>query len=239
MTQHAFYQNPRPLDAVRDATTKVRAITDLGFARRANNVPINLVEFSAAARCYPIGFIGPHAQPAAMVGLREDNLFLNEEGHWKAGAYVPGFVRRYPFIFADTDMKTTLQLCIDDTPQTLSDTDGRPLFENGQPSDLTNQALEFCRQFHAGAQATNAFVAAIKDAGLLIDRMVEIRLADGSTFTLSGFQSIDPDRLRKLPADTLARWNEADWLAPIFLHLQSMTNWNDLMALTPGNGATP
>jgi hypothetical protein len=98
---------------------------------------------------------------------------------------------------------------------------------------LTAQALEFCRAFHAGAQATEAFSKALVKADVLVDRKAETRLAQGASFALSGFQCVDPERLRKLPARTLGQWNDKGWLGPVFVHLQSMTNWNDMMALIP------
>jgi hypothetical protein len=233
MSTALFYDNPRPLDAVRDADLKVREITDLSFARDANTIPINLVEFTQAARHYPIGFVGDAALPAAIVGLQKQNLFIDDEGLWKPGVYVPAFVRRYPFIFAETNEADQFSLCIDDDPRAVSVTQGRPLFLDGKPAPLINHALDFCRSFQMAARETDAFVKAIKKSGILVERKAETRLAEGASFTLAGFKAVDPERLRKLPARTLALWNEKNWLAPIFFHIQSMTNWNDLMELIP------
>lgn len=234
-----FYENPRPLDVVRDARLRVREIADLSFARNVNTIPINLVEFPAIARHYPIGFVGEAANPMAIVGLQRQNLFLDKQGRWKAGIYVPAFVRRYPFIFADTDSKDQFSLCIDDTPQTVSETEGRPLFAGDQPTALTSQALEFCRSFHQAAMATDLFAKAIRDSGLLVERQADAQLAAGASFTLRGFKSIDPEKLRKLPAKTLGQWNEKNWLVPLYAHIQSMTNWNNLIELmTPTAAAS-
>jgi hypothetical protein len=169
----------------------------------------------------------------AIVGLQKENLFVDEQGLWKPGVYVPAFVRRYPFIFAETGDVDQYSLCIDDDPRAVSNDQGRPLFENGQPAPLIGQALDFCRSFQLAARETDAFVKAIKAANLLVERKAETRLAAGASFTLTGFKAIDPARLRKVPARTLAQWNDKNWLAPIFAHLQSMTNWNDLMELIP------
>jgi hypothetical protein len=236
MTAALIYQNPRPLDAGRDADLKVREITDLSFSRHVNTIPINLVEFAAVARHYPIGFVGEEATPMAIVGLQKENLFLDKDGRWKAGLYVPAFVRRYPFIFANTKAENQYSLCIDDTPRAVARDEGRPLFEDGRPSALTNQALEFCRSFHQAAEATDAFAAAIKASGLLVDRQADARLTAGATYTLKGFKSVDPEKLRKIPAKTLGQWNDKNWLAPLYAHLQSMTNWNTLVDLIAAAG---
>lgn len=226
-----FYKNPRPLDSVRDADLKVPQIFDLSFAREVNTIPIHLAEFPQIARDYPIAFVGDAAVPMAIVGLQRENLFIDKDGHWKPGVYVPGFVRRYPFIFADTEVKGEYKLCIDDTPETVSLTEGRALFEDGQPSELTNQAAEFCRVYHQGAMATDAFAKAVLNAGLLVERQADTQLAAGPSFRLRGFKSVDPEKLRKLPARTLGQWNDKNWLAPLYAHIQSMTNWNTLVDL--------
>ena len=233
MTTALFYENPRPLDAARDANLKVREIVDLSFARKVNTIPINLSEFSAVARHYPIGFIGEGAAPMAIVGLQRENLFLDDQGRWKPGVYVPAFVRRYPFIFANTDSKTEFTLCVDDVPAAVATDEGRPLFENGQLSDTTTKAMDFCRSFHQAATQTDAFAKAMRTSGLLANRQAETRLSGGPSFTLSGFKVIDQDKLRRVPSRTLGSWNDKNWLAPLYAHIQSMTNWNDLMALIP------
>ena len=238
MTTALIYENPRPLDAARDANLKVREIVDLSFARKVNTIPINLSEFSAVARHYPIGFIGDGAVPMAIVGLQKENLFLDDEGRWKPGVYVPAFVRRYPFIFANTDSTTEFTLCVDDVPSAVATDEGRPLFENGQLSDITTQAMDFCRSFHQAAMQTDAFAKAMRTSGLLANRQAETRLTDGPSFTLAGFKVIDQDKLRRVPSRTLGSWNDKNWLAPMYAHIQSMTNWNDLMGLIPA-GKTP
>lgn len=228
-----FYKNPRLLDSGPDADLRVRKITDLSFARNVNTIPINLNEFAQAARHYPIGFIGESGIPMAIVGLQETNAFLDAEGRWKAGAYVPAFVRRYPFIFADTEVKGEYKLCIDDTPETVSRTEGERLFEGGKPTGLTNKAAEFCRDFHQAALATDAFAKAIRTAGLLVPRQADTKLAAGPSFRLVGFKLVDTEKLRKIPARTLGQWNDKNWLAPLYAHVQSMTNWSNLLDLMP------
>lgn len=233
-----FYENPRPLDSTRDGDLRVREIKDLSYAAKMNTVPINLSEFAQVARFYPIGFIGDLGVPMAILGLQSENLFVEPDGRWKKGVYVPAFIRRYPFIFADTDTKGEFRLCIDDVPRAVSTTEGGRLFEGGQPTGMTNQAADFCRAFHQGAIATDAFSKAIRTAGLLVERQADTKMAEGSSYRLTGFQVVDAEKLRKVPARTLGQWNDRNWLAPLFAHVQSMTNWNNLVDLMPKSAAS-
>jgi hypothetical protein len=230
-----FYNNPVALDSTRHANLALAPTSNMGFARPSNAIPINLVEFSQAAKCYPIGFIGGEKLfPVAIVGLGKDNLFVDADGRWKAGAYVPAYVRRYPFIFAEgvegVD-KDRLTLCIEDSPGVVTSVGGQRLFENGKPSWATQQALEFCQAYHAAGLATQPFTKALIEAKLLVDRRADATLTAGGKASLDGFKSIDLDRLQSLPAKTLNQWNGRNWLVPLYAHVQSMHNWGDLVEL--------
>ena len=64
------------------------------------------------------------------------------------GVYVPGYIRRYPFVGARTSRRGRLVVCIDRASDLLGR--GRrdvPLFENGQPTEYTKSCIEFCSQF--------------------------------------------------------------------------------------------
>ena len=44
--------------------------------------------------------------PVAILGLRgAANQFVNSEGAWREGKYIPAYVRRYPFILMESPDK--------------------------------------------------------------------------------------------------------------------------------------
>ena len=225
-----FYRNPVLLNAGQHAAQGLREITDFSFAREANAIPVNLVEFPLVARHYPIAFVGgSDPYPAAIVGLKEGNLFIDGEGAWKPGCYVPAYVRRYPFIFADDKDRGLLSLCIDE--EVLTGEGGQPLFEDDKPTAATDRALEFCKSYHAAAMPTQAFSKAVVEQDLLSDRQATAQLNDGGSFVLTGFKTLDGEKISKLPGDVLADWNAKGWLSPLFAMAQSMTNWGELVDL--------
>jgi hypothetical protein len=225
-----FYRNPVLLSAGQHAAVGLREIRDFSFARDANAIPVNLVEFPLVARHYPIAFVGgSDPYPAAIVGLKEGNLFVDGEGAWKPGCYVPAYVRRYPFIFADDKDRGLLSLCVDE--EVLSAEGTQKLFEDDKPTPATDRALEFCKSYHAAAMPTQAFAKAVADQGLLNERQATAQLNDGGSFVLTGFKTLDPEKLTKLPGEVLADWNGRGWLQPLFTMAQSMTNWGELVDL--------
>lgn len=206
---------------------------DAAFAAASHAVPLVLGEFAAAARCYPLVFVGEDAAPVAVLGLEaEHNRFVVAD-RWQSGAYVPAYVRRYPFVFARTTQPDGHALAIDaDAAMLRTEGDeGQPLFEaDGQPSALTRQALQFCEAFTGEAVATAAFSAQLLASGVLVDRQADVVRADGRTSSLLGFQVVDPDRLAALPEETVIAWHRQGWLAPVHFHLASLARFNDLLS---------
>lgn len=156
-----FYQNPVALHPNAHGAAGLVDELDYGFARKTNAIPISLSEIPLAALSYPIAFtIEGGARPVAIVGLRDDeNLFVDRDGGWLAGAYVPAYVRRYPFILAEYGEGEDLgvQLCIEDHPEILVHGAGQPLFADGEPSRLVKSAFDFCKSLRAADLATAPF----------------------------------------------------------------------------------
>ena len=236
-----FYQNPVLINRSRHASLGLRDIETFEFARQTNAIPVNLVELQAAARTYPIAFVGSdEPYPAAIVGLKEDNLFVDAGGAWKAGAYVPAYVRRYPFIFTDDKDRGLLSLCVDE-PSLVAE-GGSPLFEGDGPSAFTTRALDFCKQYHAAALPTQAFARAVVEQDLLADRQVNAKLKDGAAYVLNGVKMIDEEKVAKLSGEVLADWNAKGWLKGLFTIIQSGANWTelgDMLAAVAAPAAVP
>ena len=104
MANLLFYEKPVPLNKNAHSGKKIRQAAHIfAFAGKTNSVVLAGVEFSEAAKEYPIVFAQSDETvvPVAMLGLRnEENLYVDEKGDWDAG-YIPAFVRRYPFVLAE------------------------------------------------------------------------------------------------------------------------------------------
>lgn len=224
-----FYREPHLLHSEANASWRLKE-GDMSFAASTAFVPIVVGELAAAARDYPIVFAAGNSAPIAVLGLENANLFLSG-GTWQADAYVPAYVRRYPFGFVETENPKGFALAIDAGSDRVAQTgeDGAALFEDGKPSALTQQALRFCDAFQGETKATADFVKALAASGMLIDRRADATLPDGRKFGIEGFQIVDATKLRHLDGPTIVEWHNKGWLALIHFHLQSLERFPDLL----------
>src|SRR5579863_7108577 len=125
-----FYAKPCPLRPQLHGGVSLKQPRHFGFARIGNAIPITSAEFPQVQRDYPIVFTeAPLPMPVAVVGLEDGiNSMVEPNGTWRLGSYVPAYVRRYPFLFAEHPQTRALTLCIDEASDCLEPGDRNPLF---------------------------------------------------------------------------------------------------------------
>tara|TARA_B100001989_G_C24519277_1_gene454925 strand:+ start:781 stop:1584 length:804 start_codon:yes stop_codon:yes gene_type:complete len=229
-----FYKNPMPLDAKKHKDLSLIKNFSLEFAKTVNAVPINLIEMSQAAHFYPITFTPDEsATPVAILGMRDkENLFMTDDLLWLQNTYVPAYVRRYPFIFSEMPGSEQLTLCFDNSPEVIEEKGEQRFFtEDGKPSQLAQQALEFCKSYHAAAQQTIPFSKALLEHDLLIEREAQVSITGGRKINYSGFRIIDQKKFNELDDKVILEFRKKGWLPFIYAHLFSEFQWNKLTTL--------
>lgn len=227
-----FYRDPQPLSAAQHGAWRLKD-GDAAFAADTPFVPVVVSEIAAAARSYPIVFsAGEGAQPVAVLGLEQRNLFV-ADGRWTDEAYVPAYVRRYPFGFIATVNPEGFALAIDAASERVarSGEEGTALFDADQPAKLTQDAMAFCNTFQSEAAATQAFGDALRAQNLLIDRRADATLPDGRKLGLDGFQVVDTERFANLDEAVVLDWHRRGWLALVHFHLASLERFGALLTL--------
>lgn len=239
-----FYRRPVALSPERHLGLAFVPPGDYGFARETNAIPLNVSEFSLAARHYPIVFTADApATPVAVVGIgsARRNLFVDAAGQWRAGAYVPAYVRRYPFIFSESPRRKEFILSIDEAAGALRENSGPKdrLFWEGKPTALVERALAFCSEYQANVGFTQQFAEAMVEQKLFSEKEAGISLADGRKYRLTGFRIIDEAKFDKLSGKSFLKLRRQRFLHPIYLHLISTANWASLVDLAAAQGASP
>ena len=233
-----FYGKPEPLSVEAHSGLGVDPVDQpYAFAAQTNVVPLTVTEFAPAALSYPVIFVGDTRQPVAVMGLRQgENLFVSDAGAFRAEAYIPAYVRRYPFVFANDEVQKRLILCIDRDASFVKEGGATPLFVEGQPSPYVQQAMEFCNNFEQERLRTEAFVKLLTDLDLLETREAVFtpRNPDGTTAApqkIAEYFAVSEDKLKALPADKLAELRDNGALGQIYAHLVSLLGWDRLIAM--------
>jgi len=231
--QPLFFSEPFPINPDRHSQAGLRKDVGMSFARNTNSVILNLDDIPEAARSYPIVFSNENniPRPVAVLGLSDKNSFVNEAGVWDPMHYIPSYIRRYPFGLAPLPNSEELALCIDEgAPHYTSEGADFPLFEDGKPTQLTQDALQFCGRFQKMNDDTIAFGKAIKEADLLHLQSLEIQSKDGNKRNFNNLQLIHKDRWHNFAKTNANEWEQKGYLALVIMILASQANWKYLAA---------
>jgi hypothetical protein len=237
MSGPSFYKNVAPLNRDRHRNLKIRTDGRVSFAAGTHLLPLAALELYEAARDYPIVFASSDdATPLAIVGLRPDeNLFVGEDGRWAEGAYVPAFVRRYPFVLYRADeASSNYMVCLDESYDGLSETEGVPLFdEDGKESEVVDRVRNLLKDVLTETERTRRFVERLKTLELLSVQSIQVEDRNGTRYGLRDFRMVDETKLKALDNEVLGELNRNGYLGCIFAHLISLGNVTRLAARLP------
>ena len=232
-----FYSKPEPLTKEQHGSMGVkRSETPYAFTRSANVVPLVVTEFTPAALSYPVIFAGDAKLPVAVLGITNgENLFVDEKGVYDSDSYLPAYVRRYPFVFANDQGGERLIVCIDANAEAIGDNPDAPFFEGGEPSEFTRNAIKFCEDFETERRRTESFVELLKELDLFDVKkaMFTPRAADGTAGEpqqIAEYFGVSEEKLNALPADKLKELQDNGALGQIYAHLVSLQGWDRLIA---------
>jgi len=239
-----FYKDLMPLNSRDHGTWRARTMDSAPWLKGQHAIPLTVEEFPQAQRHFPIIFAsGESPVPLALMGLNEGvNVFVNDEGKFDQPVYLPAYIRRYPFLLAKLTPDTQdLSLCFDPTCDIVGDfSEGELLFDDNQPSQATQNALNFCESFEQAGQKTSAFIEELQKHELLMDGEVAIQ-QEGfeQPFIYRGFQMINQEKLGEMRGDVLRTWNQNGMLPIIHAHIFSLELMRDIFARQQMMGKGP
>lgn len=225
-----FYEVPAALSAAAHGTLKIRPEFDFSHAAKTNAVPVTAPEFVLAARSYPIIFVGEMLIPTAALGFQTDeNLFVGPNGEWDRYTYVPAYVRRYPFILLGEQSAERLQLGVDEKGASTK-AEARALFDGEKETETVREALNMCEQFHQAYLFTKEFSQALLDTKLVDERTLDVQQPNGEKINIGTFMAVNEEKFKALSDKTVLDWKKKGFLHAVYFHLQSLNNWDALMA---------
>jgi hypothetical protein len=187
-------------------------------------------EFRNIQACYPIVFhktADGKFQSIALLGFQDkENLFLGPGG-WDA-QYVPLTVERQPFLIGFRDREPMLH--IDLASPRVSRTEGEALFRPyGGSTEFLEHMSSVLLTIHQGLEAAPAFSEALLRHDLLESFVLDVELDDRSQHRLTGFYTINEERLGALDAGALERMHKAGYLQAIYMVIASSSHFRDLI----------
>ena len=202
---------------------------------RLHVMPLSLSEFEPACRDYPIVFVssdgGTTFNAVLVLGMQVmQNLFILTDGTWDRRAYLPAYVRRYPFCMSRVTVDGKPQkeriVCIEESA--LNDS-GEPLYDgNGEALAqwmvLEKLILDYEQDF-VRCESMCQLLAELK----LLEPFTMKAEVDGFTMQLEGMHRVARATLEALPAEQLRRLMSAGAMEKIYSHLLSLENFRRLL----------
>jgi hypothetical protein len=192
-------------------------------------------EFKHAQADYPIFFLKDDEgefNAIALFGFEQDeNLFLSKNG-WDA-SYIPLMVEREPFLIGYQNNEANEPqpvIHIDMDSPRVNSNEGIDIFlPHGGNSEYINRISTILKTIHDSESSTQLFVDTVKDLDLFESFNLDIKLNNGSNNRLTGFYTINEDKLAKLSGQQLEKLNQSGLLHLIYMVIASHANLTALI----------
>lgn len=231
--QLLIYDNIQPLSSEAHRNWSI-AVENYLYASKLISVPLVSSEIIPAAHEFPIVFsmVGEGEYiPLAVMGLREgENLLMDEQGRMTT-RYVPGFIRRYPFMVgAGANDNMLVGVDIESNAIVKDGSKGFRLFtDEGEQTDFLKQVIEFVRDYQMRSDVVNAFCRRLHELQLLEPMEANVKVGSGesaSNINLRGFYVVSREKLKALSDEHLLDLFKKEGLELIYSHLFSLANMN-------------
>lgn len=203
---------------------------------RLSALPISFTEFAPAACDYPIAFVsadgGKSFVAMAILGIEnQQNLFIGADATWDRAAYLPAYVRRYPFCMSRVAVNGAEQaqriVCVE---KRALDEKGEALFdEKGEPLPAWAERSKFLFEYETDLARTEEMTRALAELGLLEAFTMQAVPKQGTPLALTGLYRISEQKLHELPAEQLKSLAQSGRLARVYAHLISLHNFARLL----------
>lgn len=230
-----FYSALEVVSAQSHGLLRLRRDAPLPEARAIGALPLTVNEIPLVGRHLPVVFAEapPHA-PVALMRLTEGGAgaAFDEAGHWRAGRYIPVYLRRLPFLLVATGAGDgRFVLCCDPTSPAFSSSEGAALYDTaGDPTQTLQAAFAVARDAQAAFERTRLFCERLQEIGLLMPSTARVAQRPGMQRALevTGFRAVDRAALARLEPAQLAQLRDDGYLEAIYAHLHSIEGIGEL-----------
>jgi hypothetical protein len=215
------------------------------FARNLNAIPISYTEFALVAREYPIIFNasadGQTYSTVAVLGMSSGENLYDAGGHWTNNAYIPAYVRRFPFCMTTVTLDKVVQqnrlICVEKSH--IDDKDGEAMFDaKGQPLEKWTQIEKLLSEYEVDLERSREMCGILADYGLLEPFTMQAKFnAGGAPLHLTGMHRVAEAKIEHLNTSQLKNLVKKGILSRIYAHLLSLDNFARLLDRKAGKKA--
>ena len=220
-----------PLSAQRHADLMYAALHDYSFTANQNAVPLLAFEVPQAAECFPVIFPDSKSVvPYALLGLGGKNVFVDNNGHWKA-SYLPIMIANHPFALIEahfteaSDKKSEIAIGIaEDAPHFTQDNGQRLFKEKGEATETLQHIREALMAQFRRHESLQPSLEELVSFTCLKESVLEVTCA-GKTKSVGGLRCVDRKVIMSLPESTLGHLVQTGVMGILYAH------WNSLRHL--------
>lgn len=213
---------------------KIKTNRDVSDLQDQSILPLVLAEFPQAAIEFPICFIknaqNEDIQVVALMGIEsKENLFIVDGDKWD-GAYMPARYTHRPFgLVQNPDDKSNFGIAINVESNLVNEEEGIALFdEEGKETEFLVKQKEAMAAYLQQEQMTKAFAKELMDKGFLVQKQINVKVQD-QQYDIDGVYIVDEKKIDELSDEDFLDLRKRGLLNPIFTHLISMRQMNNLI----------
>ena len=202
-----------------------------------NPMPVSYAEFPVASRDYPLVFItadqGKSYAPMLVLGLApQQNLFIMWDQKWDRRAYLPAYVRRYPFcmtrVTIDGKESPDRVACVEKFA--LNDRGDSLFDEGGNPLPEWEQLQKLLFEYEADLARTEEMCKLLARHAVFEPFTMQAVPTEGEPLQLTGMYRVGEAKLAQLDGASLKDLAQKGVLGRVYMHLLSLDNFQRLLA---------
>jgi hypothetical protein len=199
-------------------------------------LPLSFTEFAVACRDYPIAFLstgdGGGFIPMVVLGLEnQQNLFVTKDGSWENGAYVPAYVRRYPFCMTKVTVDGREQpervACVE--KRAINDKGDALYDKQGEPLSAWQARQKLLFEYEADLLRSEDMCRSIATLQLFEPFTMQAVPNEGTPLAMTGMHRIAEQKLAELAPEQLKELVQKGILSRVYAHLISLSNFGRLL----------
>lgn len=228
-----MYKKVVPLSKKEDL--KVSLLKDYKHAKDVISTILTYDEVSKACKFYPIYF-GKDANgivPMAILGIDNENLFLDSKNQWQKDVYIPSVFRVYPLGMAKSGQKDGEEsgkytVVYDGSYIGINKKDGKEFVAKGKLTEFGQNTVDFLQNLQGNLNKTQEALKILEEYKILKFADIDISVGE-KKYKISRVGTIDEKVLDGLSDDKIVKLVKQGVYRIIDLCLLSGSNLNPLV----------